>query len=589
MIMRKLYIFIILIASICTSCDSAFDYDADDRYDYDSIFDDYSKAGRYLNTCYGSIVDYTRWSGCGNFIAVMTDEAHDAFNTRPLNYYADEVSSSNEIIMPGHYTTLYTGIRHCNVFLERIDDVERFNIESYKSRWTGEAYMIRAHLYWMLIKRYGPMPIVKETFPLDYDYSQLSKPTFQECVQAVLDDIDLAMAEPELLWRIEGTNESESMTHAIGYATKSQITLFSASPLWNEDNDKDLWKTALDTSNEAIEQLEAHEFEMHNPESTSAVGADAYQDVFFSAMTAENGIHNKEAIYQLKARLTAWTVCGVPLLKDSGVTASGISPVQELVDAYETTDGKPILNLEQPYLDANHLIPNYNPEALVANGGLYDPENPYENRDSRLHSSIICNGDYQNPYKQTNQVFTYIGGNCGTNSSNSLYTSSGYYLRKFISWDSSSTDGSLDGYWCHYRMAEMYLNRAEAELEYYGEATAQAYEDVNKVRARAGQPDLPAGLSYDEFKLRLRNERRVELVFEEHRYFDLRRWKINQDYEGLVTRMDITYVGPDSYKYTRAVLSERAVTDDKYRLWPVPIAEENMMRTYGFEIQNPGW
>ncbi|MFI3286535.1 MAG: RagB/SusD family nutrient uptake outer membrane protein [Rikenellaceae bacterium] len=589
--MRKFYIFILfLIASITTSCDSVFDYDADDRYDYDSIFDDYSKAGKYLNTCYASLHDYNRWGGCGTFIAAITDEAHDAHTAKTISYYNDECSSANELVIPGHYTAIYEGIRHCNVFLSRIDEVERFTIESYKSRWTGEAYMIRAKLMWELIKRYGPMPIVKEVFPLDYDYSQMSKPTFQECVESILEDIELANAEPEFLWRIDGTNESESMTHAVGYAIKSQAKLFAASPLWNEDNDPALWEDALKYTKLAIDSLESHGFAMYIPSSPTVTGASAYEDTFFASMTADAGFANKEAIYQTKARMTLWALYGVPLLKASGVTSSGISPVQELVDSYETIDGVPILNLERPYLDENHTVPNYNAEALISNGGMYDPANPYDNRDPRLRSSIICNGDYQNPVAKTNQVFTYAGGNCATSSSDALYTSSGYYLRKFINWNSSSSSAA-DAFWCHYRMAEMYLNYAEAEFHVNG-VTANALEAVNKVRSRSGMPDLPTNLTADQFELRLRNERRVELAFEEHRYYDLRRWKLNEQYEGLVTRMDITKNGDGSYSYTRAVLSERAVTEtryNKYRLWPVPLAEENLLRLHGVEIQNPGW
>ncbi len=98
----------------------------------------------------------------------------------------------------------------------------------------------------------------------------------------------------------------------------------------------------------------------------------------------------------------------IAYFKDAGVVNSGISPSQELVDAYETIDGVPILNLEKPYLDEDHLIPNYNPEALKENGGKYDPNNPYENRDLRLKSTIYYNGIFHNQENNTQVVETLL-------------------------------------------------------------------------------------------------------------------------------------------------------------------------------------
>lgn len=278
--------------------------------------------------------------------------------------------------------------------------------------------------------------------------------------------------------------------------------------------------------------------------------------------------------------MTLWSGYSLPILDD--VTKAGISPSQELVDTYETIDGVPILDLENPYLDEDHLIPNYNPDNT-----MYDPANPYANRDPRLFSTIYCNGNFHNLSNNTVPVETFVGGNCEISGNNNLYTRTGYYLRKFIHY-SSKNNNNQDGFWHDYRMGEIYLNFAEAEFYSKGSATPDAVAAVNKIRERAGMPLLQDGISNQEFELRLRNERRVELAFEEHRYYDLRRWKLQDQYEGIVTGMKITPTD-DGMDYQRVVIQKRDITDEKYLMWPIPVLEENKFKTLGVEFQNPGW
>ncbi|MCL4439880.1 MAG: RagB/SusD family nutrient uptake outer membrane protein, partial [Firmicutes bacterium] len=138
------------------------------------------------------------------------------------------------------------------------------------------------------------------------------------------------------------------------------------------------------------------------------------------------------------------------------------------------------------------------------------------------------------------------------------------------------------------RLAEMYLNYAEAEF-YANGVTANAIGAVNAVRKRAGMPDLPAGISAAEFELRLRNERRVEFAFEEQRYFDVRRWKVQDKTEGVVTGMKIEQTAPNTFSYERVVVSQRPLTDAKYLMWPIPNIEELKYAQVGVTYQNPGW
>ncbi|MDR0566698.1 MAG: RagB/SusD family nutrient uptake outer membrane protein [Prevotellaceae bacterium] len=202
------------------------------------------------------------------------------------------------------------------------------------------------------------------------------------------------------------------------------------------------------------------------------------------------------------------------------------------------------------------------------------------------------------PPRPLTSVETYVGGNCGIsdNTSEIRRTRTGYYLRKFNS-AVSETGNNDDGYFKIFRLAELYLNFAEAA--YNASTPEQKYGDlsatdaVNAVRARADMPPLPAGLSKDAFEERYRNERRVELAFEEHRFFDVRRWKILSETDRGVHGMRITMKNPpadSTFVYEPVPMVTRQTYADKYLLYPIPQTEVNKMLQYtGTSWQNPGW
>jgi hypothetical protein len=192
-------------------------------------------------------------------------------------------------------------------------------------------------------------------------------------------------------------------------------------------------------------------------------------------------------------------------------------------------------------------------------------------------------------------VETFVGGNCGISASASdvRYTRTGYYLRKFNS-AVSATGSNDDGYFKIFRLAELYLNFAEAAYNAlspdakYG--ALSALDAVNAVRARAEMPPLPAGMSSADFEKRYRNERRVELAFEEHRFFDVRRWKILSETDKGVTGMRITKSENGTLTYERVPMATRQTYADKYLLLPIPQSEVAKMFQYtGQNWQNPGW
>ncbi|MCK3683464.1 RagB/SusD family nutrient uptake outer membrane protein [Maribellus sp. YY47] len=197
-------------------------------------------------------------------------------------------------------------------------------------------------------------------------------------------------------------------------------------------------------------------------------------------------------------------------------------------------------------------------------------------------------------------VETFVGGNCEISDrvNEITNTRTGYYMRKFNNYK-SGVNVDQDGLMKIFRLGELYLNFAEAAYQSVGPDAAvpstvggsamSARQAVNTIRERAEMPPLPAGLSESEFEVRYRNERQVEMAFEEHRFFDVRRWKILNETDGFVTGMKITQEG-DSYTYTRIKLEDRGTNADKYLRYPIDQSEVSKMESYtGTSWQNPGW
>lgn len=194
-------------------------------------------------------------------------------------------------------------------------------------------------------------------------------------------------------------------------------------------------------------------------------------------------------------------------------------------------------------------------------------------------------------------VESYAGGPQGISLIDKKHTRTGYYLRKFNNYR-SNINNNLDGSVRLFRLAELYLNFAESAYQSagpdekitYGNFSMSAREAVNAIRKRAGMPPLPAGMSKEEFEKRYRNERRIELAFEEHRFYDVRRWKILKETDKFVTGMWIEKNTDNTFIYNRFKFDERLCNTDKFLIYPIPQNEVNkIIALSGENWQNPGW
>lgn len=470
------------------------------------------------------------------------------------------------------------------------------------------------------------LPIIREPYTYDADFSKVERSSFHDVVEFIVEDCDAALACEELPWRITTDSEAMRMTKAVAWAIKSRMTLFAASPLYNDGNN--YWEEAYSVNKAAVQALESNGYALYDKLNQAAVWGDekAYLPTaasqYFNEYFCNSGAYaadpaDKETIYQLRdgANLDLANVDGIGAILGY---KTGTCPSQELVDAFETIDGQPVLDLAKPYLDEQHLKPNYN-----SSNTTYDKNNPYANRDPRFYATVYYNGSkrYCNwSTEAEKKSFENLGQGKGENvriittwdayedaegniinspeplmgrsMTGRTPTRTGYFQRKFLH-PNSGVEMRLNGArHKDYRLAEIYLNFAEAAME--AGHTDEAITYVNKVRARAGMPGLPAGLSGENLRQRIHNERRVEFALEGNRYFDVRRWhKPDEDLSATdrwITGAHITHMQDGTYKYERTILKERQCYTNKWLKMPIPLTEVNNMRAItGEDWQNPGW
>lgn len=599
--MKKTFYIIALMLLAFTSC-ANLDIEPDGRVSYKAIFSKYKLTVNYLNTCRKYLID-PGFTYNNTPLASFCDEAQDAADNESgaiKDWYSGVASSTSFPLcsQTEFWTHFYNGIYYCNNFLSMINDPEicTFEFEPLeKTGWIAEVKVLKAYYHLQLMKRYGRIPIMKEVYEIPHDFSKDKRASIEECVDYIIATCDEALATEDgnesigFRWYVSASELKTVISRAFAWAVKSQAALYAASPLFYESGSKYTWDYAASICKAALDECLAHGYELYksSPAATAALGP---YDYYFMTLT---GTWDKETIFESGEESKVWMYAGMPIT--AGASKAGPGPSQELVDAYETTNGQPVLDLSKPYLDKDHLQPNYN----TANT-LYSKTNPYANRDPRFYATVYYNGCNRYLTEAATKVYTYVGGNCGISNdvTSKRFTRTGYYLRKFNN-PGSSSNGGNDGYMPVFRLAELYLNFAEAAAEAQGPdakisstvagSTAMSARDaVNAIRNRVDMPAIPTGLSKDAFILRYRNERRVELAFEEHRFFDVRRWNILSETDAVVTGMRITHTGAvDTYE---RISFSRSNADDRYLLFPLPQSEANKMkRATGDEWQNPGW
>ena len=583
------------------SCSDVMDVTPDGRLSLEEVFANPDYTAAYFSQAFDNLPHkMMNYYWFDNLPSALSDESwscDDVEGVGAINAYKGQGSARenlfetcyNENFECQYWERYWKSIRTINVFLQNIPTAA-VNSETDRSRMTAEAHVLRAYYYLQLIKWYGALPIIKVPFPDDADYSTVKKSSAVDCLKFVVEDCETAMLFEDLPWRIVTDREFRRLTRAMAAAIRSQAALYAASPLYNTGGEN-LWDYAYEKNKDSYQKLKANGYELYTQQHHPEEYLNAYGEYFAQNATGgANPIDRETSWLDIKDNWGMWWVWGLPIQSNY---RAGCVPSQELVDAYDMLEtGKPVLDLKQPYLDETHLQPNY------TEGSGYNPARPYEGRDPRFYATIIYNGASIYVGNTKSVVQTYNGGNSELRDNDRRYTRTGYYLNKYRNWQAYSGLSGQDGKWKHYRMGEVYLNLAEAAIEagHIDEGLAL----INDIRHRAGfDPSVDVtATTQEEARLLLRHERQVEFAFEEHRFFDTRRWTRNEEdleNEKFCTGMrakrsglKLTYerfiVGSDGSSPSK--LSYKA----KWHFLPIPIDDVSSLEDQtGDRWQNYGW
>jgi hypothetical protein len=381
----------------------------------------------------------------------------------------------------GRGCSYWVAITKCNKFFSNIDQspIE----ESVKNNMIGEMKFLRAYAYFRLVAYYGGVPLVTTPFELTDNFDQ-PRNTYEDCMNFVITEFNDAAG---LLPNTYSTESLGRITKGAALAAKSRALLYMASPLNNPTNDLTKWQAAADAAKAVID---LNQYSLYP----------SYKDQFLRANSYNSeSIWSRPYNYSVSPEAVYVELAEYP----NGYSGYGqLGPYQNLVDDFEMTSGK---------------LPKDDP--------TYDPQNSYINRDPRFYATIL----YDGALFKGREVETFLPGGKDSNEGPiSAWNASetGYYIRKFIDESITNPDEVNQGNspWIFFRYAEILLNYAEAEYFLGDENTCREY--INMVRSRPDVNMPPVIESGSALLTRLQNERRVELVFEEHRWFDVRRWKI---------------------------------------------------------------
>ena len=537
------------------ACSSQMDYKEFSVFDEAYMQKKFERAGGFLSTIYADLdSDFGNYNGA--CLASATDEAvysHDGNAIESFFNGAWSPTNPNSSI----WTTCYHGISYCNLFLDEFTGLtfedykldKNFMAEMYQyNNYQWEARWARAYFYFELVRQYGGVPL-KTTNMSPEEANRLPRATADEVFKFIDDE---CVAIKDSITKDYGDLGGLAMTPANNgrannlavLALRARAALYHASPLFNPDNNQELWRQAAETNKAVIDACVARGMKLSPDYKALFIGNTSWSDpnpvaeiIFGRRMPTEN--RNFET-YNFPVGMSGAGAGG----------GGGNCPSQNLVEAYE--DG-----------------------------------------DKRFAVSVACNGDSW-PNANTQPLETFVG---GVNGLPTTYaTPTGYYLKKYVNETvqiAGSGANTCKHVWVTFRLAEFYLNYAEAMLNLSGSGyqpasgfTMTAESAINTVRKRAGLAGIAKDLSAADFKAQYEKERFVELAFEGHRFFDVRRWKEADKYFKTIYGVEIINNGDGTFTETKKVVQNRQ-WEDKMYLFPIP--QSDILKSGGALDQNPGW
>ena len=603
----KKYIHISFIAffALAISCKKGFlDQVPNDRLTLNETFTNRATALKFLNNVYNGVPDEfsQRFAARASNAGVWTggsDEGEYLWDFVESNSMNIGNWDANTVFVNNYWRNFYRGIRASSYFMANIDKVTQDITPQLSVQYKAEARALRAMFYFYLVRLYGPVILVGDQViepDAPSEAVRLPRSSFDECITYITTELQAAAADLPTT----PTNDDNygRITKPIALAFRAQALLLAASPLYNGNTDmaslkskdgKQLvsqtadpnkWKIAADAYKAYLTQFVPGTFDLFRKNGSGGV-FDPYlscRDVFLTDW-------NSEVIFarpgsSLASRQYEMTPYHSGQNSDSRASG-GLGATQNQVDAYFMNNGKSITDPTSGYMTTGNTLYKAPGSPIATN-----TYNQWVNREPRFYVNITYNGSVWLNTNNGNIITElFANGNSGRITGGGDYCPTGYIVRKAMGlgkWDISNRPVIL------YRLANVYLDYAEALNESTpGDADVLKY--VNLIRDRAGVPvygsaNLPVPAGQVAMREVIRKERRVELSFENVRYFDTRRWKIaEQTDNGPIYGLSISKNLPD---FLTPVPFETRVFTKRHYLFPIPandVNSDNLM------VQNPGW
>lgn len=568
--MRKIspWIYIILPLALAAACkkNSFLSATVSSNLDSSTVFKDSTYAIQFLNAIYlniGFATDPKRFTS-GNDVAGLEsacDEAEGPNLSASNGFTMFATGTVNPTIVPTDaWSTPYTEIRACNQFLTHLYEMP-FNT-ALKSETEGEARFLRAWYYFIMLEHYGGIPLIGDSIFTGADPVNIPRSSFSACVTYISNECDTAAT---LLPVVQTGASYGRVSGGAALALKSRLLLYAASPLFQgggfagsaaggldsivayPDQNANRWVLAAAAAQAVIN---LGQYSLYVDSAAGELG-DGFMTVFLTR-------YNTEYIlpHMFDAGNKYLEECWDAPTRGGG---GGPHPYEELVDAYPMSNG---LATTDP------------------NSG-YNANEPYQNRDPRLYYTVMHDSTIRPLWEnQPGPIHTYLNANYNppinvTQDAVFTGTPTGFYINKML--DTAVTwYGFAGSNRCLplIRYAEILLNYAEATNESVG-PTSDVYAAVQAVRERAGlRPfTLPAGLSQTDMRTAIQLERQLELAFEGHRFFDVRRWGIAAQTENLMMHgMEVLRSSTAPATYTEFTVRQHVFSNAMY-LWPLPLGE----------------
>ncbi len=544
--------------ALATGCSDFLDTGLDRNDTAQSVETNRSSIWNFGNAFYTPII-YGFTAIDDNLFAAASDEAQQTSVASNVNYFNQGVVNANLNPLAYLYQNCYEGIRAANYFLDYtadgrgeellalnrdiVNDIYSYQRDVESLHWyQAEAHIARAYYYAELIKMYGGVPIIEKQVSQTGN-GKVPRSTYDEVVDYIVKEIDGHKDYLAVTWN-DYAERNGRFTLGAALAIKARVLLYAASPLHNPTGDPKRWEKAAKAAHDIID----------HPDLNYALAGN-YGEYFVGA----NPLTSSETIYAVRRGDG-----NTPERKNYPIATvggySGVTPSQNLVEAYECLEGFKI-----------------------------DKNDPYANRDPRLAASIVTNGSTWNG----RTIDQSAGAADDMSAANASRT--GYYLKKFLTDNLNlMLDQKAQHNWVAFRYAEVLLNYAEAMNEAFGpdatpgDFTLSARTALQLVRDRASVQLPPVKApDRDAFRDAVKRERRVELAFEDHRYWDLLRWKdamkvLNEPIRGV----EVIRTGEHAWSYREVKVADRTFLERNYYL---PFTRSEVMNSGGTLTQNEGY